>query len=61
MVKMSLPKRSAPYWSKPPVFIFWHLRTLALRVPECQKGWVRPVWSCTLWSVTIWHHWAWKG
>jgi len=65
---MSLPKRSAPYWSNPP-FLFFDIRALwrsflSARVPECQKikkRWVSPVWRWTLWSVTVWHYLAWKG
>ena len=34
---MSLPKRSAAYWSNPPFLIFWHLGTLALS-PEHQSA-----------------------
>ena len=34
-------KCSQPYWSNPPILIFWHPGTLVLRterwVPECQK------------------------
>ena len=36
---MSLPKRSAPYWSDPPFLIFWHTGTLPLSqswAQECQ-------------------------
>jgi len=36
---MSLPKRSAPYWSNPPFFdiqALWR-SGLSSRVPECQK------------------------
>ena len=42
---MSLPKRSAPYWSNPPFLIFWHSGTLALspdrqsaQMSEIKKG-----------------------
>jgi len=35
------------------IFNFWHSRTLALRVPECQKFkmWVKPGWHWTLRNV----------
>ena len=41
VAKMSLPKRSASYWSNPPFLIFdiralWR-SILSARVPECQK------------------------
>jgi len=39
--KMSLAKRSVPYWSNPPFQFFdiqalWH-SVLSIRVPKCQK------------------------
>jgi len=36
---MSLPKRSAPYWSNPPFLIFLSFghSGLSARVPKCQK------------------------
>jgi len=42
VAKMSLPKRSAPYWSNPNLFNFSHIRALwrlvlSARVPKCQK------------------------
>jgi len=37
VAKVSLPKRSAPYWSNPPFLIFWHSGTLALS-PEHQSA-----------------------
>jgi len=39
MAKMSLPKRSPPYWSNPAFLILWHLGTLALS-PERQSAWM---------------------
>ena len=30
---------SVPYWSNPPLLIFWHSGTLALRT-ECQSAWM---------------------
>jgi len=40
--KMTLPKRSAPYWSNPPFIIFFDIRAfwcsvVSARMPECQK------------------------
>jgi len=37
VAKMSLSKCSGPYWSNPPLSIFWHLGTLVLS-PERQSA-----------------------